>query len=117
MGVLMGHCRSEARDRYKEGKAKPSWCEEEIWEIIKDERDNNPNKYEQQVRARAQQSSSQTSHLGSGGKQAFKRDFVSFQKYYKYFLIYIFLNEVNVSNNQVIFYFFLCTCAASRVWS
>lgn len=64
MGALMGHRSSEARDRYKEGKSKPTWCEDEIWELIKQERDGTPNLFQQQVEARSHQSSSQTSHLG-----------------------------------------------------
>ena len=77
MCTLMGHRRSEARDAYKEGKPRPRWCEEEIWQVIKEETDNDPNLFQQQVQARAAQSSSQVRHLGSGGKRAFKRDFVS----------------------------------------
>ena len=77
MGSLMGHHRSEARDRYKEGKSQATWCDDEIWEMIKQERDGNPNLFQQQAEARAHQSSSQVSHLGSGRKAAFKRDFVS----------------------------------------
>lgn len=76
MRNLMGHRRSEARDRYKEGKPRPHWCEEDIWDLIKQERDGNPNLFQQQVQARAAQSSSQVSHLGSGGKSGFLRDFV-----------------------------------------
>ena len=77
VGQLIGHRRSEARDRYKDGYGKPKWLEEETWAMIANERDENPNLFEQQVRARAQQTSVQTSHLGSGGKAAMKRDFVS----------------------------------------
>lgn len=77
MGALMGHRRSEARDRYKEGRSRPDWCEEEIWEMIKRERDETPDLFKQQVEARGKQTSAQTSHLGSGGKAAMKRDFVS----------------------------------------
>ena len=77
VGQLIGHRRSEARDRYKDGYSKPDWLEEETWQMIAAERDGNPNLFEQQVRARAQQTSAQTSHLGSGGKAAMKRDFVS----------------------------------------
>ena len=62
---------------YKDGYAEPNWLEEEIWTMIANERNGNPNLFEQQVRAHAQQTSAQTSHLGSGSKAAMKRDFVS----------------------------------------
>ena len=39
MGVLMGHCRSKSRDRYKEERGQRGWCDDEIWAIIKQERD------------------------------------------------------------------------------
>ena len=54
------------------GYGKPDWLEEETRQMIAVERDGNPNLFEQQVRARAQQTSAQTSHLGSGGKAAMK---------------------------------------------
>ena len=77
VGALLSHPRLEARDRYKDGYGEPYWLEDETWAMIANERDENPNLFEQQVRARAQQTSAQTSHLGSGGKAAMKRDFVS----------------------------------------
>lgn len=93
MGTIMGHRRLEACDRYKEGKSKPSWCDDEIWELIKQERDGQPNKFAQQTEARSHQSNSQTSHLGSGGKAAFKRDFVSSQTSHFYIdIVYVLFN-------------------------
>ena len=77
VGQLLSHRRSEARDRYKEGYGKPEWLKDKTWTMIINARDENPNLFEQQVHAHAQQTSAQTSHLGSGGKAAMKRDFVS----------------------------------------
>ena len=57
VGQLLSHHRSEARDRYKDGYGKPEWLEDETWAMIPNERDENPNLFEQQVWARAQQTS------------------------------------------------------------
>ena len=77
VGTLLSHRHLEARDRYKDGYSKPDWLYDETWTMIANERDKNPNLFEQEVRVRVQQTSSQTNHLGSGGKAAMKGDFVS----------------------------------------
>ena len=59
MGLLLGHCRSEVRNAYKEGRNQPNWVDNETWARIK-----------------AEQSSNCTSHLGSERMDAIKRDFV-----------------------------------------
>ena len=73
----MRYRRSQARDAYKEGKPESKLCHNAFWKLIKQEWDANPHKFCQQEDACATQSTSSTSHLGSGGWSTLKRDFVS----------------------------------------
>ena len=89
IGKLLSSRRSDARDAYKEGRSQPTYCADELWHAIKEERDAEPHKFRQQEEARAKQTSANTSHLGSGGKDFIKIEFVSYSvnicsKFYKF---------------------------------
>lgn len=78
MVSCMSHKRSEARDAFKEGKPKPSWLDAEEWREIQQETEDNPTKFQQQRdAARAKNESVGSSHLGSGGYDTLREEFVS----------------------------------------
>lgn len=76
--LLMGHRRSDARDAFKDGKPKPVWLDDEEWEGIRREHTENPNRFAQQrAAARIRLQTAGTSHLGSGGLETMRAEFVS----------------------------------------
>lgn len=75
---IMSHRRSEARDAFKEGKPKPTWLDAEEWQMIIEENQATPDRYrQQQEAARARLQAVGASHLGSGGFDTFRTEFVS----------------------------------------
>ena len=78
MKSCMSHRRSEVRDAVREGKPKPLWLDTEEWREAVQEYSDNPGKYQQQRdAARAKNESVGSSHLGSGGYDTLRDDFVS----------------------------------------
>lgn len=78
MVQTMSHRRSEARDALKEEKPKPVWLDSEEWSTIQREREETPDKFQQQRdAARAKNESVGSSHLGSGGYETLREEFVS----------------------------------------
>ena len=66
--------RSELNDRVRDGRGRPTWCDEDLWEELVERFNANPDMGIQQRRVREAQCT--PSHLGSGGWLAMKRDFV-----------------------------------------
>ena len=78
MVSTMSHRKSEARDACREGKPKPTWLDAAEWRQIQQEATDNPNKYQQQREAaRLKNESVGSSHLGSGGYDTLRDEFVS----------------------------------------
>ncbi|KAH7290485.1 hypothetical protein KP509_30G050400 [Ceratopteris richardii] len=75
---VMSHRRSEARDAFRAGLPKPVWLDVEEWESIQDEQQHTPDRYCQQRDAAATRLDTiETSHLGSGGYDNMRYQFVS----------------------------------------
>ena len=80
MVSTMSHRKSEARDAFREGKPKPTWLDAAEWRQIQQEAIDNPNKYQQQREAaRLKNESVGSSHLGSGGYDTLRDEFVMHQ--------------------------------------
>ena len=78
MVSTMSHRRSEARDAFKEGKAKPAWLDAAEWRAIQQEATEDPDKFAKQRRAAERRNESVgSSHLGSGGYDTLREEFVS----------------------------------------
>lgn len=74
----MSHRKSEARDALKEGKSKPAWLDAAEWRQLQLEREENPDKFHQQREAAKKKNESVgSSHLGSGGYETLREEFVS----------------------------------------
>lgn len=75
---VMSHRRSEVRTAVKKGKPKPTWLDTEEWRAAQQEYGDDPHKYQQQIdAARTRNESVGSSHLGSGGYETLRADFVS----------------------------------------
>ena len=75
---VMSHRRSEARDAFRSGLPKPVWLDAEEWEMIRDEQQTTPDRYRQQRDATATRLEAVgASHLGSGGYDTMRHEFVS----------------------------------------
>ena len=74
----MAHRRSEARDAFREGKEKPVWLDDREWEGISQDLTETPDRFQQQREAaRTRLQIVGTSHLGSGGYETMRHEFVS----------------------------------------
>ena len=93
---IMRSRRSELNDRVRDGRGRPTWCDEDLWEELVQRLNANPDLGNQQRRAREAQHT--PSHLGSGGWSVMKRDFVRlWTSWFNWSIAFLFIKFIRIN--------------------